>query len=65
MSLTGQPAVQPAASSGPHLGPVRSLRSIIDDIDDIDAEVILISDQGFADEELSSMFANACGSGCR
>ena len=59
--VADRPAVDPAASGAPYLGPVRSLRSVIDDID---AEVIVISDQGFADEELSSIVRQALWNDC-
>ncbi len=55
------PAADPVLSAQPYLGGVRSLRSAIDTIG---AEVILVGDRGFADEELSSIVRQALWNDC-
>jgi FlaA1/EpsC-like NDP-sugar epimerase len=55
------PAGPMRTSALPYLGPVPSLRSRLDEID---AEVVLISDEGFAESELASIVRQALWNDC-
>jgi exopolysaccharide biosynthesis polyprenyl glycosylphosphotransferase len=59
--VADEPAPEETVSAEMYLGPVQSLRSTIDKVG---ATVILISDRGFADAELSSIVRQALWNDC-